>query len=112
MIIQPRYFVRFLDGRASDRINIAFLPGALGGHIRTVQTDFMMRRDYALKLMKRKTNFQEFGEVQNTIDNGHCILDGPRHLAFLQPERRIMVSHIPQNKKEAVYREDSSRPNT
>jgi hypothetical protein len=49
----------------------------------------MMRRNYALKLMKRKTNFQEFGEVQNTIDNGHCILDGPRHLAFLYVKDKI-----------------------
>jgi len=83
MIVTPRHFVRFIDGRASDRMVVAFLPGSLGRYLGTLQTDVSLRRDYALKLIKHNIDYNGFSEIQNTIDNGHCLREKPNHLAFL-----------------------------
>jgi len=83
VIIQPRHFVRFIDGRAGDKVVIAFLPGYLGGHLKTLQTDISLRRDYALKLIRHGVNYQGFDEIQNTIEKGYCLQNDPLHLYFL-----------------------------
>lgn len=49
----------------------------------------MIRRDYAYKLIRRKINYYEFDEIQNTIDNGHCFLDDSHHLAFLYVKDKV-----------------------
>ncbi len=83
MIIHPRHFVRFIDGRASDHVVIAFLPGHLGAHIGTLQTDVRLRRDYALKLLAKRIGYHGFEEIQNTIDKGWCIKEDEFHLTFV-----------------------------
>ena len=83
MIIHPRHFVRFIDGRAGNHVVIAFLPGHLGGYLRTLQTDVTLRRDYALKLVKHKIDYHTFGEIQNTIDSGYCLRVDESRMAFL-----------------------------
>lgn len=83
MIIQPRHFVRFIDGRVGDRINIAFLPGALGTQIHTLETAVSLRRDYALKLLSHGVKFEGFSYIQDTIDHGMCLLEDDHHLRFL-----------------------------
>lgn len=84
MIIHPRHFVRFIDGRAGNEINIAFLPGELGAHLQTLETDVKLRRDYARKVfLKHQMTYQGFEYIQETIDRGMCILEGSNHLRFL-----------------------------
>lgn len=83
MIIQPRHFVRFIDGRAGTKLNIAFLPGMLGAYINTLQTDVAVELEYARKLVRHRIRCEEFAHIQETIDNGMCFLDVPRHLKFL-----------------------------
>lgn len=83
MIIFLRHFIRFIDGRAGDRIVIAFLPGSLGGHIGTLQTNVSIRRDYAKKLLRRGIDSTKFEHIQATIDNGYCLVPKPLHLSFL-----------------------------
>lgn len=82
MIIHPRHFIRFIDGRAGDRINIAFLPGALGAHIATLQTDVFLRLDYARKLIRHGIKYEGFAYIQDTIDNGMCLLEDNYRLKF------------------------------
>jgi hypothetical protein len=84
MIIFPRHFVRFIDGRAGNVINIAFLPGELGAHIHTLETNVRLRLDYARKLLhKHKVRYEIFEFIQETIDKGMCIKEGAHHLRFL-----------------------------
>jgi hypothetical protein len=76
MIIHPRHFVRFIDGRAGSSIEIAFLPGQLGVFIHTLETSVRLRLDYARKLLiKHKWRYEGFEYIQETIDNGMCILE-------------------------------------
>lgn len=83
MIIQPRHFVRFIDGRAGRQIAIAFLPGSLGAYIHTTETSVALRLDYALKLIRHDINYDRFGAIQNTIDNGICMVEDQYRLRFL-----------------------------
>lgn len=84
MILQPRHFVRFLDGRAGDKVTIAFLPGHLGGHLQTICTDVSLRLDYARKLnRKHQMTYEKFAEIQKTIDFGYCLKTVDQHLSFL-----------------------------
>jgi hypothetical protein len=83
MIIHPRHFVRFLDGRAGQTVTIAFLPGELGAHIGALQTNVSLRIDYAHKLLKRKLTYEGFELIQQTIDEGLCIMESYNRLSFL-----------------------------
>jgi hypothetical protein len=83
MIIQPRHFVRFIDGRAGQRIAIAFLPGALGAHIGTLQTTVSLELSYARKLLRHGLTYEGFDQIQDTIDNGLCLREGNSRLSFL-----------------------------
>src|SRR5271168_641699 len=89
MIIQPRHLVRFLDGRAGDQISIAFLPGALGGHIHTLQTTVSLRLEYARKLLKHGVRYEGFFHIQDTIDSGMCMIEDDHHLRFLYVKDNI-----------------------
>jgi hypothetical protein len=106
MIIYPRHFVRFIDGRAGRQIAIAFLPGELGRHLGTLETNVMLRLDYAHKLIRHDIYYEGFGEIQNTIDNGMCMREGPNELAFLyvkdniSPEIYFLVIKTPYAKNE------------
>jgi hypothetical protein len=83
MIIQPRHFVRFIDGRAGQQIAIAFLPGGLGVHIGTLQTAVSLEINYAKKLLRHGLTYEGFDQIQDTIDNGLCIREGSNRLSFL-----------------------------
>jgi hypothetical protein len=83
MIIQPRHFVRFIDGRAGNQINIAFLPGELGARINTLQTSVSLRLDYARKIMGHRIKYEGFVQIQDTIDNGICMIEDEYRLTFL-----------------------------
>jgi hypothetical protein len=106
MIIQPRHFVRFIDGRAGAQIAIAFLPGALGAHLHTLQTSVSLRLDYAKKLLRHGMMYDGFGFIQNTIDNGHCLIKDRNHLRFLyvrdnvRPEIYFLVLKTDRSKQE------------
>ena len=83
MIIYPRHFVRFIDGRAGKQIQIAFVPGALARLLGTLEVNVMLRLDYAHKIIKHKIYYEGFGEIQNTIDNGLCMREAVNELSFL-----------------------------
>jgi hypothetical protein len=89
MIIQPRHFVRFIDGRAGDQISIAFLPGELGARIYTLQTNVSLRLDYAKKLVRHRIRYEGFSEIQNTIDNGMCMIADEYRLKFLYVKDQV-----------------------
>jgi hypothetical protein len=83
MIIQPRQFVQFVDGRAGDHAPVAFLPGGLGAYLNTLRTEVILRRDYAIKVLNHLKIYEIFGEIQNTIDRGFCVQMDPVRLGFL-----------------------------
>ena len=107
MIIHPRHFIRFLDGRGGNAINIAFLPGDLGACIQTLETSVKLRLDYAKKLLtKHKVRYQGFEYIQEAIDNGMCIQENETHLRFLyakdnvKPEIYLLVVKTDARRKE------------
>jgi hypothetical protein len=106
MIIQPRHFVRFIDGRAGNQINIAFLPGSLGGHILTLQTAVSLRLDYARKLIRHGVMYEGFSYIQDTIDNGMCLIEDEYRLKFLyvrdniQPEIYFLLLKTDRSRNE------------
>jgi len=84
MILAPRHFVRFLDGRAGEVATIASLPLDLGAHMPTQAGDVRIRRDYALKLMQRhRMTYEKFQLIQSAIDNGWCFKTKANHLEFV-----------------------------
>lgn len=84
MIISPRHFVRFVDGRAGKRLIVAYLPGALASQLGTSQSDVTLTIEYARKLVhKHKIAYTKFDEIQNTIDHGYCLKEDDRHIYFL-----------------------------
>jgi hypothetical protein len=83
MIIRPRHFVRFLDGRAGPRVTIAFLPGSLGTSIGTLQTSVSLEINYARKLLRHGLTYEDFDQIQDTIDNGLCVREDANRLSFL-----------------------------
>lgn len=84
MILQPRHFVRFIDGRAGNKVAIAYLADNLGKYLRTVTTDVSLRLDYAQKLNRRhQMTYEGFSEIQNTIDRGYCLQSDQKHLQFI-----------------------------
>jgi len=89
MIVYPRHFVRFIDGRAGRQLAIAFLPGALGAYLRTLETTVNLRLDYAHKIIRHKIYYDGFGEIQNTIDSGLCMLESQYELSFLYVKDNI-----------------------
>lgn len=84
MLVPPRHFVRFLDGRAGPFVTVGFVPGNLSGHLGTIQTGLRLRRDYAHKLInEHEVNFYDFKHIQETIDRGHCQVVEAMRLQFL-----------------------------
>ena len=83
MFIQPRHFVRFIDGRAGSQIDIAFLPGELGAHIQTLQTSVSLRLDCARKLLRHNIKYEGFEYIQETIDSGICLVEDEYRIKFL-----------------------------
>lgn len=107
MIIQPRHFVRFIDGRGGDQTTVAFLPGELGAYLHTLQTTVSLRLDYARKLLlKHQIKYEAFSHVQTAIDCGICIIEDKYHLRFLyvrdniKPEIYLLVLKTDRSRRE------------
>lgn len=72
MLLHPRDFVRFIDGRAGDVAIIAYVPGEFTRHIGSLSSDLQCGREYAIKLnQKHKLPYEKFQLIQPAIDNGH-----------------------------------------
>lgn len=83
MILAPRHFVRFLDGRYGSVQRIAFVPGELTRQIGTLESHLLIERSYAQKLLqKHRLTYQHFQMIQPTIERGYAIIDGGRNLVF------------------------------
>ena len=76
MIIPPRQFVSFMDGRIGESIRIAELPGNLAAQIHCTTVDVLIGREYARKIIdKHKLGYHHFSIIQLAIDRGWCRLD-------------------------------------
>lgn len=107
MIIHPRHFIRFIDGRAGRQLEIAFLPGELAAHIGTPQTSVSLHLDYAKKLLsKHSLKFDDLEHIQSAIDFGICVLEKPVRLKFLydrgieRPEMYILLLKTDSTRRE------------
>src|SRR4051794_28230793 len=89
MIVPPRRFVSFLDGRRENPTAVAFLPGSLGAYLGTIETTVKLERVYGWKLLRHGINYHLFSEIQNTIDNGICMFEPPYGLSFLYVSGKI-----------------------
>ena len=94
MIVPPRRFVSFLDGRGENPTPVAFLTGALGGYLGTLETIVKLERVYGWKLLRHGINYNLFGEIQKTIDNGICMFEPTYRLSFL---------YVPDPIKPVIY---------
>lgn len=85
MIIPPRQFVAFMDGRLGDWITIAHLPGLFGAHINALTTEVRIQRAYARKMIdKHRLLHAHFEMIQVAVDRGWCRVDDRRRsLGFL-----------------------------
>jgi len=76
MLLTPREFVRFLDGRSGDVQTIAFVPGGFTARIGAVSCDLLIRRDYAHKLNRTHgLRYEHWGIMQIAINHGYAILE-------------------------------------
>lgn len=83
MLLTPRAFVRFLDGRLGQTQRIAFVPGEYTRQIGTLESDLLIDRGYALKLQqKHRLRYEHFEMIQPTIDRGYAVIDGGGNLVF------------------------------
>jgi hypothetical protein len=83
MLLSPRDFVRFLDGRYGDVQRIAFVPGDLSRQIGTLESNLLIERTYARKLLlKHRLRYEHFQMIQPTIERGYVVIDGGGNLVF------------------------------
>jgi hypothetical protein len=84
MLLYPRQYVRFLDGRMSDVAIVAFLPGHLAAQMPTLSTDVRIGREYAQKLWaKHGLGYGCFRLFQPAIDDGWCAKSRDNGLDFI-----------------------------
>ena len=70
MLLYPRQYVRFMDGREDPSAVMAFLPGDLAAAMPTVSTDVRIGREYATKLLgKHGLRHAALGVIQCAIDH-------------------------------------------
>jgi hypothetical protein len=97
MLLYPRHYVRFLDGREGNFAVAAFLPGDLAACIPTLSTEVRIGRDHARKLWeKHRLGHADLGVIQRAIDNGWCTKSRNAALDFLyidqtMPARRFVL---------------------
>jgi hypothetical protein len=88
MLLHPRHFVGFLDGRYGDVQRIAFIPGELTRQIGTLESHLLIRRDYALKLQrKHQLRYEHFEMIQPTIERGYAVIDGNKNNLVAREDR-------------------------
>jgi hypothetical protein len=76
MLLSPRDFVRFLDGRLGTVQRIAFVPGEFTARIQAISSDLLISREYAQKLKdKHRLRFEHFQLIQIAIDFGYALLE-------------------------------------
>ena len=97
MLLYPRHYVRFLDGREGNFAVVAFLPGDLAARMPTLSTEVRIGRSHALKLWeKHNLGYADLGVIQRAIDNGWCTKSREAALDFLYidsatPPRRFVL---------------------
>lgn len=108
MLLLPRYFVRFLDGRMGEKAVIAFLPLDLGAHMPTLACNVTVAREYALKLqLKHKLKYEHFCIIQKAIDFGYCVRHKKNHLEFLYIDDKKFNSCFNLVLKSAAERQET-----
>jgi hypothetical protein len=97
MLLSPRHYLRFLDGRNGPFAIVGFLPGDLAARMPTLSTEVRIGRDYAKKLWeKHHLGHGDLGMIQRAIDHGWCTKSRGNALDFLyvdtagQPLRFIL----------------------
>jgi hypothetical protein len=84
MLLYPRQYVRFLDGRMGNMAIVAFLPGHLAAQMPTLSTDVRIGREYAQKLWaKHGLGHGSFRLFQPAIDHGWCAKSRDNGLDFI-----------------------------
>lgn len=72
MILHPRHFVSFIDGRYGEVQTIAYVPGEFTRLIGSLSSDLMCGRQYAIKLnRKHGLPYEKFQLIQPAIDHGY-----------------------------------------
>jgi len=97
MLLAPRHYQRFLDGRNGTFAIVGFLPGDLAARMPTLSTEVRIGRDYAKKLWeKHHLGHGDLAMIQRAIDHGWCAQSRGNALDFLyvdtdrQPTRFIL----------------------
>lgn len=84
MLLYPRHYMRFLDGRGSEFAVVAFLPGELAARMPTLSTEVRIGRENAMKIWtKHRLGYWELGIIQRAIDHGWCAKSRSSSLDFL-----------------------------
>jgi len=72
VLLHPRQFVSFIDGRMGDVATFAHVPGEFSRQIGSLSSDLQCTREYAMKLFqKHKLPYEKFQLIQPSIDLGH-----------------------------------------
>jgi hypothetical protein len=91
MLLYPRHYMRFLDGRGPESAVVGFLPGDLAARMPTLSTDVRIGRENAAKIWsKHRLGYWELSIIQQAIDHGWCAKSRSSSLDFLyvNPEGR------------------------
>lgn len=88
VLLHPRDFVSFIDGRYGDEVvTIANVPGAYSRVIDSLSSDLRCGREYAIKLMRdHSLAYEKFLLIQPAIDRGYVKAvsnNGRQELEFL-----------------------------
>jgi hypothetical protein len=90
MLLAPRHFVQFLDGRHGDVAIIARVPGDLGAHINAYTMELRIGLNYARKLLIRHhLRYEHFEMIQPAIEHGYAGVDRGNLLFFLYDDLRF-----------------------
>lgn len=91
MLLQPRHFIRLIDGRLRDssgrqldRAVVATLPLGIGAYMPTRSPKVLLGREYAQKMMiKHHLRYEDFTAIKDLIEDSHCIREKANHLTFM-----------------------------
>jgi hypothetical protein len=98
MLLYPRQYVRFIDGREGDSAVLAILPGELAARMPTLSTEIKIHRAYAIKIWeKHNLRPNDLAVVQKAVLHGWCTKSRNDSLDFLYVDpttsipRRLIV---------------------
>lgn len=77
MLLHPRHFVSFIDGRYGTSVTLAYVPGEFTRRIGSLSSDLLCGRDYAIKInRKHGLPYEKFQLIQSAIDRGYAKVVG------------------------------------